>query len=152
MMRPSLRPGIPTGESGETAGRTTVGHPVRRVIVDRVIFGHPLRSVAFDVAVSGLVALLVVAWVVDEPGGWEATLVGVVMALVRLFRRTHPSAVAAVVAALARSVGGVRWHSPHRNTMGRPSHPQPPASPSPSKRCERGTASVWHPGLRQGRP
>ncbi|MEU2610020.1 histidine kinase [Micromonospora sp. NPDC007271] len=69
--------------------------------VDRIIFGRPLRSVAFDVAVSGLVALFAVAGGVAQPGGWKATLVGVGMALVLLFRRTHPSAVAAVVGALA---------------------------------------------------
>ncbi|MFR9776335.1 sensor histidine kinase [Micromonospora sp. MS34] len=69
--------------------------------VDRVIFGRPLRSVAFDVAVSGLVALLAVAGIVAQPGGGKATTVGVLMALVLLFRRTHPSAVAAGVAVLA---------------------------------------------------
>ncbi|MFG2054585.1 sensor histidine kinase [Micromonospora sp. NPDC048930] len=69
--------------------------------VDRLIFGRPLRSVAFDVAVAGFVALFAVAGVVAQPGGWPATLVGFAMALVLLFRRTHPSAVAAAVAALA---------------------------------------------------
>ncbi|WP_025620591.1 sensor histidine kinase [Salinispora cortesiana] len=77
--------------------------------VDRMIFGRPLRSVAFDVAVSGLVALLAVAWISGEPGGWIATLVGVVMAAVLLFRRTHPSAVAAAVAALALVQVAVGW-------------------------------------------
>ncbi|MGN9778509.1 sensor histidine kinase [Micromonospora sp. H33] len=69
--------------------------------VNRTIFGRPLRSVAFDIFVSGAVALFAVAGVVAQPGGWKATLVGVAMAVALLFRRTHPSAVAAVVAALA---------------------------------------------------
>lgn len=77
--------------------------------VDRVIFGRPLRSIAFDVAVSGLVALFAVASITAEPGGWKATLVGVVMALVLLFRRTHPSAVTAAVAALALVQVAVGW-------------------------------------------
>ncbi|KKJ94218.1 sensor histidine kinase [Micromonospora sp. HK10] len=69
--------------------------------VERMIFGRPLRSVAFDVAVAGLVALFAVAGVVAQPGGWPATSVGLLMGLTLLFRRTHPSAVAALVAALA---------------------------------------------------
>ncbi|MFI7431278.1 sensor histidine kinase [Micromonospora sp. NPDC049836] len=69
--------------------------------VERMIFGRPLRSVAFDVAVAGLVALFAVAGVVAQPGGWPATVVGLAMGLTLLFRRTHPSAVAAAVAALA---------------------------------------------------
>ncbi|MFU8851220.1 sensor histidine kinase [Micromonospora sp. SL1-18] len=77
--------------------------------VDRIIFGRPLRSVAFDVAVSGLVALFAVAGVVAQPGGWKATLVGIGMAVALLFRRTHPSAVAAVVGALALSQVIVGW-------------------------------------------
>ncbi|MFE9693566.1 sensor histidine kinase [Micromonospora sp. NPDC005806] len=77
--------------------------------VDRMIFGRPLRSVAFDVAVSGLVALLAVAGVVAQPGGWKATTVGVAMALALLFRRTHPSAVAAAVAALALTQVLAHW-------------------------------------------
>ncbi|MFD2765014.1 sensor histidine kinase [Micromonospora eburnea] len=77
--------------------------------VDRRIFGRPLRSVAFDVAVSGLVALFAVAGVVAQPGGWNATLVGIGMALALLFRRTHPTAVAAVVGAMALSQVILRW-------------------------------------------
>ncbi|MDO3705361.1 histidine kinase [Micromonospora sp. C28SCA-DRY-2] len=69
--------------------------------VNRTIFGRPLRSVAFDAFVSGVVVLFAVAGVVAQPGGWKATLVGVAMAVALLFRRTHPSAVAAVVAVLA---------------------------------------------------
>lgn len=65
-----------------------------------MILGRPLRGVAFDVAVAGLVALLAVAAVVAQPGGWPATSVGLLMALALLFRRTHPSATAAVVALL----------------------------------------------------
>ncbi|MEH0828361.1 MULTISPECIES: sensor histidine kinase [unclassified Micromonospora] len=69
--------------------------------VNRTVFGRPLRSVAFDVFVSGVVALLAVAGVVSQPGGAPATLVGAAMAVALLWRRVHPSAVAAVVAALA---------------------------------------------------
>ncbi|MCW3841598.1 sensor histidine kinase [Micromonospora yasonensis] len=76
--------------------------------VDRVIFGRPLRSVAFDVAVSGFVALFAVIEVA-QPGGWTATLVGFAMALALLFRRTHPSAVAAVVAVLALAQVLAHW-------------------------------------------
>ena len=65
-----------------------------------MILGRPLRGVAFDVAVAGLVALLAVAAVVAQSGGWPATSVGLLMALALLFRRTHPSATAAVVALL----------------------------------------------------
>ncbi|QGN49064.1 sensor histidine kinase [Micromonospora sp. WMMD558] len=69
--------------------------------VDRTILGRPLRGVAFDVFVSGAVVLVGLTGVVNQPGGWWATLVGVGMAVALLFRRAHPSAVAAVVAALA---------------------------------------------------
>lgn len=64
------------------------------------MFGRPLRGVAFDVAVSALVALIVLA-AVNPPGGWAATLVGAGMAVALLFRRTRPSAVTVAVAALA---------------------------------------------------
>ncbi|MER6593590.1 histidine kinase dimerization/phosphoacceptor domain-containing protein, partial [Micromonospora purpureochromogenes] len=69
--------------------------------VNRTVFGRPLRSLAFDVLVSGVVALLAVAAVVSQPGGVPATLVGCAMAVALLWRRVHPSAVAAVVAGLA---------------------------------------------------
>ncbi|MEV0156774.1 histidine kinase [Micromonospora sp. NPDC050686] len=69
--------------------------------MNRTVLGRPLRSVAFDVAVSGLVAALALGGLVAQPGGWRATLVGCAMAVALLFRRTRPSAVAAVVAALA---------------------------------------------------
>ncbi|MEV0807681.1 histidine kinase [Micromonospora sp. NPDC050200] len=69
--------------------------------VNRTVFGRPLRSVAFDVLVSGVVVLLALTGVVSQPGGWRATLVGCAMAVALLWRRLHPSAVAAVVAVLA---------------------------------------------------
>ncbi|MGB2567310.1 sensor histidine kinase [Micromonospora citrea] len=69
--------------------------------VNRSVLGRPLRSVAFDVLVSGVVVLFAVAGVVAQPGGAKATLVGCAMAVALLFRRTHPSAVAATVAVLA---------------------------------------------------
>ncbi|MEU5940493.1 histidine kinase [Micromonospora sp. NPDC047548] len=69
--------------------------------VNRTVFGRPLRSVAFDVLVSGVVVLFALAGVVSQPGGWRATLVGCAMAVALLWRRVHPSVVAAVVAVLA---------------------------------------------------
>ncbi|MGW4499667.1 sensor histidine kinase [Micromonospora sp. NPDC004336] len=69
--------------------------------VDRTIFGRPLRGVAFDVCVSAMVVLFGLLGLVNQPGGWKATLVGVAMAVALLFRRSHPSAVTAVVAVLA---------------------------------------------------
>ncbi|MER7334420.1 MULTISPECIES: sensor histidine kinase [unclassified Micromonospora] len=69
--------------------------------VNRTIFGRPLRSVAFDVFVAGLVVLFGLAGLVNQPGGWKAALVGAAMAVALLFRRSHPSAVAAAVAVLA---------------------------------------------------
>ncbi|MER7459577.1 sensor histidine kinase [Micromonospora sp. NPDC126480] len=70
--------------------------------VNRTIFGRPLRGVAFDLFVCGVVVLLALAGVVaGPPGGWPAILVGFAMAVALLFRRTHPSAVAAAVAVLA---------------------------------------------------
>lgn len=65
------------------------------------MFGRPLRGIAFDVAVAGAVALLGLAGAVNQPGGWAATLVGVGMAVALLFRRSYPSAVTVVIAALA---------------------------------------------------
>ncbi|MDM4718810.1 sensor histidine kinase [Micromonospora sp. WMMA1363] len=69
--------------------------------VNRTILGRPLRGVAFDVFVSGVVVLLALAGMAGQPGGGAATLVGVAMAVALLFRRAHPSAVAALVAMLA---------------------------------------------------
>ncbi|WP_405096196.1 sensor histidine kinase [Micromonospora sp. NBC_01412] len=69
--------------------------------VKRILFGRPLRSVAFDVAVSGFVVLFGLAGAVNQPGGWWAGGVGAAMAGALLFRRSHPSAVTAAIAALA---------------------------------------------------
>ena len=91
------------------AGRRLIDRHLHWVTVNRTIFGRPLRSVAFDVAVSGAVALFALAGVVTQPGGWKATLVGVAMAVALLFRRVHPSAVAAVVAVLALIQVIVGW-------------------------------------------
>ncbi|MGW4153025.1 sensor histidine kinase [Micromonospora chersina] len=77
--------------------------------VERIVFGRPLRSVAFDAAVAGLVALVAVLGIAAQPGGVAAAAVGVVMALVLLFRRIHPSAVAAGVAVLALLQVVVGW-------------------------------------------
>lgn len=77
--------------------------------VNRTIFGRPLRSVAFDVLVSAMVVLLGLAGMVNQPGGWKATLVGVAMAVALLFRRAHPSAVAAAVAVLALVQVAATW-------------------------------------------
>ncbi|MFE9955437.1 sensor histidine kinase [Micromonospora sp. NPDC005299] len=77
--------------------------------VERIVFGRPLRSVAFDVAVSGLVAFSAVLGIFAEHGGVAETAVGLVMALVLLFRRIHPSAVAAGVAVLALLQVVVGW-------------------------------------------
>ncbi|MFC4017028.1 sensor histidine kinase [Micromonospora sp. GCM10011542] len=77
--------------------------------VRRTLFGRPTRSVAFDVAVAGVVVLLGVAGAAPQPGGWLATLVGAGMAVALLFRRTHSSAVTAVVAVLALTQVIARW-------------------------------------------
>jgi signal transduction histidine kinase len=79
------------------------------VTVRRTLFGRPLRGVAFDVAVSGVVAFVGLASAVSQPGGWAATGVGLGMAVALLFRRTHPSAVTVVVAALALVQVIARW-------------------------------------------
>ncbi|MDG4810205.1 histidine kinase [Micromonospora sp. WMMD1120] len=67
----------------------------------RTVFGRPLRGVAFDVAVSGLVALVSLVAAVNQQGGWAATAVGAGMAVALLFRRTHPRAATVAVAVLA---------------------------------------------------
>lgn len=87
----------------------SASRPVPWMTVDRVVFGRPLRSVVFDVAVSGVVALFAVPSISGEPGGWKATLVGFGMAAVLVFRRTHPLAVTAAVAALALVQVAVGW-------------------------------------------
>ncbi|MEH1101625.1 sensor histidine kinase [Micromonospora sp. CPCC 205561] len=77
--------------------------------VNRTILGRPVRSVAFDVLVAACVALLGLAGLANQPGGWRASLVGAAMAVAVLFRRAHPSAVAAVVAALALVQVAAGW-------------------------------------------
>ncbi|MEV1018082.1 sensor histidine kinase [Micromonospora sp. NPDC049751] len=77
--------------------------------VRRTLFGRPLRGVAFDVAVSVVVAFVGLTSAVSQPGGWAAVGVGVGMAVALLFRRTHPSAVTVVVAALALVQVITRW-------------------------------------------
>ncbi|PGH44616.1 two-component sensor histidine kinase [Micromonospora sp. WMMA1996] len=77
--------------------------------VDRLILGRPLRGVAFDAAVSGLVVLVAVLGLLAEQGGLPAFAVGVAMAAVLFFRRTHPSLVAVAVAALALAQVVVGW-------------------------------------------
>lgn len=77
--------------------------------MDRLILGRPLRGVAFDAAVSGLVVLLAVLGLLAGQGGLPAFAVGVAMAAALFFRRTHPSAVAVVVAALALLQVIVGW-------------------------------------------
>ncbi|MFJ8687477.1 sensor histidine kinase [Micromonospora wenchangensis] len=75
--------------------------------MSRTLFGRPLRGVAFDVCVSLLVVLFTLVTAAAQPGlsaqpgGWPSALVGLGMAVALLFRRGHPSLVAAVVAALA---------------------------------------------------
>ncbi|TDB77967.1 sensor histidine kinase [Micromonospora sp. KC723] len=75
----------------------------------QILFGRPLRSVAFDVAVSGFVVLVGLSGALKPPGGWWATGVGAAMAATLLFRRTHPSAVTAVVAVLAGVQVAAGW-------------------------------------------
>ncbi|GHJ16934.1 MULTISPECIES: sensor histidine kinase [unclassified Micromonospora] len=77
--------------------------------VDRLILGRPVRGVAFDAAVSGLVVVFAVLGLLAEQGGLPAFAVGVAMAAALFFRRTHPSAVAVVVAALALAQVIVGW-------------------------------------------
>jgi signal transduction histidine kinase len=79
------------------------------VTVRGTLFGRPPRAVAFDVTVSGVVVLLSVVGAAPQPGHWTAALVGVGMAVALLFRRTHPRAVTAVVAALALTQVIARW-------------------------------------------
>lgn len=77
--------------------------------VNRTILGRPLRGVAFDASVAAAVVLLGLAGLANQPGGGKATLVGVAMAVALLFRRAHPSVVAAVVAALALVQVAAGW-------------------------------------------
>ncbi|WP_416906099.1 sensor histidine kinase [Micromonospora echinospora] len=74
----------------------------------RRILGRPVRSVVFDVAVAGVVALLAVA-AAPTVGGWKASVVGLAMAVVLVWRRVRPVAVTAVVAVLAFSQVVYGW-------------------------------------------
>lgn len=69
--------------------------------MNRLILGRPLRGVAFDAAVCGLVAFFALSGFVAGQTGIPATAVGLAMAAALFLRRTHPSAVGALVAALA---------------------------------------------------
>ncbi|WP_422748053.1 sensor histidine kinase [Micromonospora sp. WMMD1219] len=69
--------------------------------MNRLILGRPLRGVAFDAAVCGLVVFFVLSGYLAGLTGLAASAVGLAMAAVLFFRRTHPSAVGVLVAALA---------------------------------------------------
>ncbi|MFF0656308.1 sensor histidine kinase [Micromonospora tulbaghiae] len=69
--------------------------------MNRLILGRPLRGVAFDAAVCGLVVFFALSGYLAGQTGLAASAVGVAMAAALFFRRTHPSAVGALVAALA---------------------------------------------------
>ncbi|WKU06524.1 sensor histidine kinase [Micromonospora sp. HUAS LYJ1] len=82
--------------------------------MSRTLFGRPLRGVAFDLCVSVLVVLFTLVTAAQpgvwaQPGGWPSALVGLGMAVALLFRRGHPSLVAAVVAALAMVQVAAGW-------------------------------------------
>ncbi|WP_233607739.1 MULTISPECIES: sensor histidine kinase [Micromonospora] len=67
----------------------------------RLILGRPLRGIAFDTAVCGLVVFFAVSAYVAGQIGVPAFAVGLAAAVAVFFRRTHPTAVAVAVAALA---------------------------------------------------
>ncbi|MFI7160729.1 MULTISPECIES: sensor histidine kinase [Micromonospora] len=67
----------------------------------RLILGRPLRGIAFDTAVCGLVVFFAVSAYVAGQIGVAAFAVGLAAAVAVFFRRTHPTAVAVAVAALA---------------------------------------------------
>ncbi|WP_435818927.1 sensor histidine kinase [Micromonospora chalcea] len=67
----------------------------------RLILGRPLRGIAFDTAVCGLVVFFAVSAYVAGQIGLPAFAVGLAAAVAVFFRRTHPTAVAVAVAALA---------------------------------------------------
>ncbi|WP_436278525.1 sensor histidine kinase [Micromonospora chalcea] len=67
----------------------------------RLILGRPLRGIAFDTAVCGLVVFFAVSAYVAGQIRVPAFAVGLAAAVAVFFRRTHPTAVAAAVAALA---------------------------------------------------
>ncbi|MET7467858.1 histidine kinase dimerization/phosphoacceptor domain-containing protein [Micromonospora sp. NPDC005222] len=69
--------------------------------MNRLILGRPLRGVAFDAAACGLVVFFALSGYLAGQTGLAACAVGLAMAAVLFFRRAHPSAVGALVAALA---------------------------------------------------
>ncbi|WFF05460.1 histidine kinase [Micromonospora sp. WMMD1076] len=69
--------------------------------MNRLILGRPLRGVAFDAAVCGLVVFFALSGYLAGQTGLPAFVVGLAMAAVLFVRRTHPSVVVALVAALA---------------------------------------------------
>ncbi|MER5456611.1 sensor histidine kinase [Micromonospora sp. NPDC002389] len=73
------------------------------------VLGRPLRGVAFDVAVSGLVALLALASTAGSAAGWPGTILGLGMAVALLWRRGQPVGVTVVVAALAYVQVALDW-------------------------------------------
>ncbi|MFI7079122.1 sensor histidine kinase [Micromonospora sp. NPDC049903] len=73
------------------------------------VLGRPLRGVAFDVAVSGLVALLALASTAGSAAGWPGTVLGLGMAVALLWRRGRPVGVTVVVAALAYVQVALDW-------------------------------------------
>ncbi len=82
---------------GRGVGRAGLGWG----IVARLILGRPLRGIAFDTAVCGLVVFFAVSAYVAGQIGVPAFAVGLAAAVAVFFRRAHPTAVAAAVAALA---------------------------------------------------
>ena len=69
--------------------------------MNRLILGRPLRAVAFDAAACGFVVFFALSGYLAGHTGIPATAVGLAMAVALFLRRTHPSAVGALVAALA---------------------------------------------------
>ncbi|MEW2542675.1 histidine kinase [Micromonospora chalcea] len=84
-------------DGGGGVGRAGLGWG----IVARLILGRPLRGIAFDTAVCGLVVFFAVSAYVAGQIRVPAFAVGLAAAVAVFFRRTHPTAVAAAVAALA---------------------------------------------------
>ncbi|MGW0505917.1 sensor histidine kinase [Micromonospora sp. NPDC003241] len=73
------------------------------------VLGRPLRGVAFDVAVSGLVALLALGSTAGSAAGWPGTVLGLGMAVALLWRRVRPVGVTVVVAVLAYVQVALDW-------------------------------------------
>nr|WP_174535223.1 histidine kinase [Micromonospora chalcea] len=84
------------GGGGEAGGAG-----LRWGVVARLILGRPLRGIAFDTAVCGLVVFFAVSAYLAGQIGVPAFAVGLAAAVAVFFRRTHPTAVAVAVAALA---------------------------------------------------